>query len=284
MEIDMGACPVTGLHIVQKPHWTDIPISDKYSVTFQMIGNHILHLLPKGNSATIDVDKLYYHREQVLKESTIPGVKIVEIKNCKDIFGSPLPSDIKNIDRELQEIGVDRILVKPLTREDLKRVLHQELIKGKKPKQETIKDTGAISPPSALENEKQLTVLLAEDHPINRKLVDRFLKIKGWTVIHAENGIEAVQKYKENDVDIILMDIQMPVMDGYEAARQIRQLEADSGKQERIPIIALTAHALESYREKSYSSGMDDCLTKPINPEKLYQLVHRLTSAKSKRH
>jgi PAS domain S-box-containing protein len=192
--------------------------------------------------------------------------------------------DIKSIGKELQVIGVDRILVKPLTREDLKRVLHQELIKGKKPKQETIKDTGAISPPSALENEKQLTVLLAEDHPINRKLVDRFLKIKGWTVIHAENGIEAVQKYKENDVDIILMDIQMPVMDGYEAARQIRQLEADSGKQERIPIIALTAHALESYREKSYSSGMDDCLTKPINPEKLYQLVHRLTSAKSKRH
>jgi PAS domain S-box-containing protein len=149
-----------------------------------------------------------------------------------------------------------------------------------KPKQETKKDTNSISPPPALEKGKQLTVLLAEDHPINRKLAERFLKIKGWTVIHAENGEEAVQKYKENDVDIILMDIQMPVMDGYEAAKQIRKLEADSKKQERIPIIALTAHALESYRERSYSSGMDDCLTKPINPENLYQLVHRLTSVK----
>jgi PAS domain S-box-containing protein len=222
--------------------------------------------------------------------SRMNGFEVIE-KAAKLFPGKKKPKvlllssvDIKSIGKELQEIGVDRVLVKPLTREDLKQVLHQELIKGKKPKQETIKDTGAISPPSALENEKQLTVLLAEDHPINRKLVDRFLKIKGWTVIQAENGIEAVQKYKENDVDIILMDIQMPVMDGCEAAKQIRELEADSGKQERIPIIALTAHALESYREKSYSSSMDDCLTKPINPEKLYQLVHRLTFAKSKSH
>jgi CheY-like chemotaxis protein len=188
--------------------------------------------------------------------------------------------DIKSIGKELREIGLDRVLVKPLTREDLKRVLHQELIKEKKPKQETKKNINAFSPPSALEKGKQLTILLAEDHPINRKLLDRFLKIKGWTVIHAQNGEEAVQKYKENDVDIILMDIQMPVMDGYEAAKQIRELEADSGKQERIPIIALTAHALESYRERSYSSGMDGCLTKPINPRNLYQLVHQLTSAK----
>jgi CheY-like chemotaxis protein len=130
-----------------------------------------------------------------------------------------------------------------------------------------------------IEKEKPLTVLLVEDHPINRKLMDRFLKIKGWTVIHAENGEEAVQKYKKNNVDIILMDIQMPVMDGYEAAKQIREVETDSKKNERIPIIALTAHALESYRERSYSSGMDDYLTKPINPENLYRLVLQLTSA-----
>lgn len=188
--------------------------------------------------------------------------------------------DIKSFSKELQEIGVDRVLVKPFTREDLKRVLHQELIEEKKPKQDTQKDTVTIPPPPALEKKEQLTVLLAEDHPINRKLMDRFLKIKGWIVLHAENGEEAVQKYKENNVDIILMDIQMPVMDGYEAAKQIRNWEADSGKHQRIPIIALTAHALESYRERSYSSGMDDCLTKPVNPQHLYQLVHQLTSAK----
>jgi PAS domain S-box-containing protein len=138
-----------------------------------------------------------------------------------------------------------------------------------------------ISPPSSFitaEKGKQLRVLLAEDHPINRKLVERLLKIKGWEVIHAENGEEAVQKYKENNVDIILMDIQMPVMDGYEAAVQIRKLEVDKGRRERVPIIALTAHALANYREKSYSSGMDGYLTKPIDAEELYQVVYRFTS------
>ena len=74
-----------------------------------MIGHRILHLLPKGNSATIDVDKLYYHREQVLKESIIPGVKIVEIKNCKDIFGSPPPAARKAFIRHYEE-EADRCL------------------------------------------------------------------------------------------------------------------------------------------------------------------------------
>jgi CheY-like chemotaxis protein len=139
-------------------------------------------------------------------------------------------------------------------------------------------------------NKGKLTVLLAEDHPINRKLVERFLTIKGWQVIHAENGREAIQKFRENrgNVDIILMDIQMPEVDGYEAAASIRRLEKEAegdagtgtgaGKVKRVPIIALTAHALVTYRDKSYSSGMDAYLTKPINPEKLYQLVYSLTS------
>jgi len=141
-------------------------------------------------------------------------------------------------------------------------------------------------------NKGKLTVLLAEDHPINRKLVERFLTIKGWQVIHAENGREAIRKFRENrgNVDIILMDIQMPEVDGYEAAASIRRLEKEAdadvdtgtgtgaGKAKRVPIIALTAHALVTYRDKSYSSGMDAYLTKPINPEKLYQLVYALTS------
>ncbi|MDQ1354310.1 MAG: hypothetical protein QG657_4619 [Acidobacteriota bacterium] len=131
-------------------------------------------------------------------------------------------------------------------------------------------------------NKEKLTVLLAEDHPINRRLVERFLTMKGWQVIHAENGREAIQKFRENqgNVDLILMDIQMPEVDGYEAAARIRQLEAEanSGMARRVPIIALTAHALAAYQEKSYSSGMDAYLTKPINPEELYHLVHTLTS------
>ncbi|MCU0288452.1 MAG: response regulator, partial [Acidobacteria bacterium] len=136
-----------------------------------------------------------------------------------------------------------------------------------------------VSAPFPLPSEKKckrLNILLAEDNLINRKLVERWLKIKGWDVIYAQNGKEALQKFQENDVDIILMDIQMPEMDGYEAALKIREMEANSGK--HTPIIALTAHALESYQKRSYSSGMDDFLTKPIDPELMYNKIERLTN------
>ncbi len=132
------------------------------------------------------------------------------------------------------------------------------------------------SPAAAPTKTKQLTVLLAEDHPVNRKLVDRFLRIKGWQVLHALNGKEAVQKFKENPIDLVLMDIQMPEMDGYEAAVRIRELEANTGK--HTPIIALTAHALPNYKRKSFSAGMDAYITKPINQEELYRLIHRFTA------
>ena len=134
-------------------------------------------------------------------------------------------------------------------------------------------------PPTITGSEKQrskLTILLAEDHPINRKLMERFLKLKGWDVIHAANGEEVIRKYNENRVDVILMDIQMPKMDGYEAATRIRESEAGSDK--HVPIIALTAHALPDYREKSFASGMDDYLTKPINPEKMFLVIRKLTN------
>jgi signal transduction histidine kinase/ActR/RegA family two-component response regulator len=120
----------------------------------------------------------------------------------------------------------------------------------------------------------KLSVLLVEDNLINRKFMARLLNAKGWEVLQAVNGKEAIEKYRESDVDVILMDIQMPVMDGYEAAVKIRELEAETGG--RVPIIALTAHALESYMKKSYSSGMDAYLTKPIDPEEMYQTIHRL--------
>jgi CheY-like chemotaxis protein len=134
--------------------------------------------------------------------------------------------------------------------------------------------------PAAITGSEQhptnLTILLAEDNPINRKLTERFLKLKGWSVIHAGNGEEVIRKYDENKVDIILMDIQMPEMDGYEAAARIRELEANSGK--HVPIIALTAHALTNYREKSFASGMDDYLTKPINPEEMFRAIRKLSN------
>jgi CheY-like chemotaxis protein len=220
----------------------------------------------------------------LLLDYRMPGIDGFEVvEKTMEIFADKKPKillltsvDIKASARELRKIGVDRVLVKPLTREDLRRVLLQ-VLQGSPVKIEKNK-TPDHAPQQDLLFEKKLTVLLAEDHPINRKLVERFLQLKGWEVLHANNGKEAIQKFKENRLDIILMDIQMPEVDGYAAAREIRRLEAEQGKK-HIPIIALTAHAMVGYREKSYSAGMDDYLTKPLNPDELYRMVHRLTTA-----
>jgi signal transduction histidine kinase/CheY-like chemotaxis protein len=112
--------------------------------------------------------------------------------------------------------------------------------------------------------------LLVEDNRINQKLIARFLKRLGIEVNIVGNGQEAIKEVKQNKYDVIFMDIQMPVMNGLEATRQIRK----SGYE--IPIIAVTAHAIKGYREKCLQAGMDDYVVKPIHFEKLASVVNRL--------
>jgi PAS domain S-box-containing protein len=116
-----------------------------------------------------------------------------------------------------------------------------------------------------------LRILLAEDSPINQKLALALIERKGWTVKVAATGLECLSAWEQDDYDLILMDIQMPVMDGFEATARIREREKNSGK--HIPIIAMTAHALEGTKEKCLSSGMDDYLSKPIRSSELYRLI-----------
>jgi two-component system, sensor histidine kinase and response regulator len=117
------------------------------------------------------------------------------------------------------------------------------------------------------------TVLLVEDNVVNQKVGQRFLERLGCKVRIASNGQECVKIWHEDKFALILMDIQMPVMDGYAASRQIRDLEAGGG---RTPIIALTADALSGQLERCLQSGMDGLLTKPLNPERLHEVLARL--------
>lgn len=122
-------------------------------------------------------------------------------------------------------------------------------------------------------------ILLVEDSEANQQLALRILQKAGYVVDVAENGQRAVEQVQAGRYDLILMDIQMPVMDGFEATTSIRQHEQQTG-QESVPIIALTAHAIEGYRERCLESGMDDYLTKPIKRDRLLEaieecLVHR---------
>ncbi len=114
---------------------------------------------------------------------------------------------------------------------------------------------------------KGTTILLVEDNAINQKVMTRFLDKWDISVIVAEDGQEAVDKIKENFVHLVLMDLQMPRMDGYEATRLIREM--DDKKKSNVPVLALTAAALKEVREKVFASGMNDYLTKPFNPAEL---------------
>jgi signal transduction histidine kinase len=117
---------------------------------------------------------------------------------------------------------------------------------------------------SALERagRSSVSILLVEDNAANMRVTQALLETLGCRVTPARNGLEAVGTYRENSFDLVLMDCQMPEMDGYEATRAIRQIEGFRGR--RTTIIALTAHAMEGSREASLESGMDDQITKPL--------------------
>jgi len=127
-----------------------------------------------------------------------------------------------------------------------------------------------------------MRILLAEDNPVNQKLATRLLQRLGAEVQVALNGIEALQALRVADFDAVLMDCQMPHMDGYEATRQLR---ASPGlvRNPHIPVIAITAHALATDRTRCLEAGMNDYLTKPIDPIQLQQALTRVLPAADKR-
>jgi len=118
-----------------------------------------------------------------------------------------------------------------------------------------------------------LNILVAEDHPINQKLARRILERRGHRVTLVADGLQAVNAVAAQDFDLILMDVQMPVLDGVAATQAIRHAQASSGR--RIPIVALTAHALKGERERLLAGGMDDYLAKPFDPDELVRVVER---------
>ncbi|MFO0809132.1 MAG: ATP-binding protein [Gemmataceae bacterium] len=123
---------------------------------------------------------------------------------------------------------------------------------------------------------RSLSVLLAEDNIVNQRLVVRLLEKRGHRVTVAGNGAAAVEEWRGKDFDIILMDVQMPDVDGFEATASIREQETEG---QRIPIVALTAHALKGDRERCLAAGMDGYLTKPIQPADLYKTLHEFADS-----
>src|SRR5207249_8053012 len=124
---------------------------------------------------------------------------------------------------------------------------------------------------------RPLRILLAEDSPVNQRLAIALLEKHGHTVIVAGNGKEAVLTWESQPFDLVLMDVQMPLMDGLEATAVIRAKERKRGT--HVPIVAMTAHAMKGDREHCLGAGMDDYVSKPIHAQQLFDKLSALLGA-----
>lgn len=120
-----------------------------------------------------------------------------------------------------------------------------------------------------------MDILLVEDNPLNQKVVTFSLRKYNYRVTAVMYGREAIELVKTKKFDLILMDIMLPEMDGYEVTKYIRKYEEESGSTKQIPIIALTANALDNDRDKCYSAGMNEYLSKPFTSEDLIGVIDK---------
>lgn len=172
-----------------------------------------------------------------------------------------------------REFGFDSYLTKPIRESALLEAVQSVL----EPEDETPLASAASPWEPSKRPPRALNILLAEDNSVNQILAVRMLEKQGHKVVVAGDGGEALRQATSKPFDVILMDVQMPVLDGFEATAAIRQHEANTGQ--RVPIIALTAHAMEGYRDKCLAHGMDDYLSKPIRARELFQMLDRVAPA-----
>ncbi len=167
-----------------------------------------------------------------------------------------------------RELGVAAYLTKPIKQSDLLNTILTGLGGAPRP----IARPAMVAPP---QSHKPLRVLLAEDNSVNQKLVVRLLERRGHSVYVAKNGHEAIAAFRRQPFDLVLMDMQMPGMDGSEATAELRAHEKKTGG--RVPIIALTAHAMKGDRERCLAADMDEYLTKPLHAEQLWAVIDPLS-------
>ncbi len=167
--------------------------------------------------------------------------------------------------------GVSDYLVKPVRREELKNVIAKVLGKD----ESALLESGGsvLAPPSARRPAPvfKSRILLAEDNLVNQRLVQRILEKEGHQVVVAGDGREVLELWNKQTFDLILMDVQMPLMDGLEATRAIRESEKPANT--RTPIVALTAHAMKGDQDRCLNAGMDGYLSKPIHAVDLLAAV-----------
>ncbi len=168
-----------------------------------------------------------------------------------------------------KELGVAAYLLKPIRQSELREAI--ALVLGAREQKGAIPLITRYALQDAREPAASLRVLLAEDNAVNQRLASRLLEKRGHSVVVAANGREALAALEKESFDLVLMDVQMPVMDGFEATAAIRKKEGAGGT--HLQVVALTAHAMKGDREKCLAGGMDGYLSKPIRPQELDELL-----------
>ncbi|MFN8640345.1 MAG: response regulator [Candidatus Binatia bacterium] len=162
-------------------------------------------------------------------------------------------------------LGIRAHLMKPVKHDELLRAIVAAI--GQPPAAAPAPGRAAAATPAP----SGLRILVAEDNQVNQRLVTRLLERHGHAIVVVENGREALAALARGGFDLVLMDVQMPVLDGFSATRLLRQREEQEGR--HVPVIAMTAHAMSGDRERCLAAGMDAYVAKPVDPHRLYDTI-----------
>jgi PAS domain S-box-containing protein len=201
--------------------------------------------------------------EHIQKDHHLAGIKLVMLTSAGQ------PEDVSRC----QILGISAYLTKPVKQSELFDVIVSVL----GPQEQQVSTWSRPHRESRLTH-RRLKVLLAEDNAVNQLLASRILESLGHHATVVSNGSEALSAVQTSSFDLIVMDVQMPEMDGFEATAAIREQEKSTGKQ--IPIIAMTAHAMKGDRERCLAAGMDDYVSKPIRVGDVKEVIERVMAAK----
>ncbi len=197
--------------------------------------------------------------EQINRDPELSGTTIMMLTS----------SDRNGEAARCRDLGIACYLRKPISQAELLDAIRTALGTSKRALSEPCLPAEPAPQPQAT-----LRILLAEDNPINQRLAIKALQKRGHTVFLASDGVEALEILEREPVDLVLMDVQMPRMDGLAATAALRARERETGR--RLPIVAVTAHAMAGDRELCLAAGMDDYLSKPLRTDELFRVIERL--------
>ncbi|HET7776056.1 MAG TPA: response regulator, partial [Azospira sp.] len=206
--------------------------------------------------------------EEIRLRNLFPGARILMLSSAA----------MPGLSERCRQLGVSCYLTKPVNRQELAGALLKSLQPESRLEQRAVRATSAATTAAAAA-QGHLSILVAEDHEVNQKLIRTLLEKRGHRVVIAGNGAEAVSRCLSEDFDLVLMDLQMPVMGGLPATQEIRSLGQRDPRLAALPIYMLTAAVLPEDREKCDQAGIDGYLTKPINQGALDEVLDQVAAA-----